>query len=288
MTIQERSRILFSMNTLSVEKRAHIVSLLVEGNGINAITRITGVAKNTVLKLLHDVGEACEAYHDTHVFGLTSKRIQADEIWSFCYAKKKNVPAKFQGQFGYGDVWTWTAIDADSKLMVSWHIGRRGAQDALVLMQDVASRLANRVQLTTDGHHTYLFAVEDAFQRDVDYAQLVKIYGEDVQEQKEHRYSPAKCLGTKREARIGSPDPDHISTSFVEKHNQTMRQSMRRYTRLTAGHSKNVDNHRYATALHFMHYNFARICQTIRCTPAMEAGISDHAWSVEELARLST
>jgi IS1 family transposase len=275
------------MNTLSIAQRAQIVCLLVEGNGINAITRITGVAKNTVLKLLHNVGEACEAYHDTHVFGLTSKRIQADEIWSFCYAKKKNVPAKYQGQFGFGDVWTWTAIDADSKLMVSWHIGGRGAHDASIFMRDVASRLSNRVQLTTDGHGAYLFAVEDAFQRDVDYAQLVKIYGEDVQEQQEHRYSPAKCLGTKREDRIGLPDPDFISTSFVEKHNQTMRQSMRRYTRLTAGHSKKVENHRYATAFHFMHYNFARICQTIRCTPAMEAGISDHVWTVEELVGLS-
>jgi IS1 family transposase len=275
------------MNTLGLAQRAQIVSLLVEGNGINAITRITGVAKNTVLKLLRDLGAACEAYHDTQVFGLTSKRIQADEIWSFCYAKKKNVPPKYQGQFGFGDVWTWTAIDSDSKLMVSWHIGGRGASDALIFMRDVASRLSNRVQLTTDGHGAYLFAVEDAFQRDVDYAQLVKIYGEDVQEQQEHRYSPAKCLGTKREERIGRPDPDHISTSFVEKHNQTMRQSMRRYTRLTAGHSKKVENHRYATALHFVHYNFARICQSIRCTPAMEAGISDHIWSVEELVKLS-
>ena len=275
------------MNRTGIEQRAQIVSLLVEGNGINAITRITGVAKNTVLKLLAELGEACEAFHDENVRGLTSKRIQADEIWSFCYAKKKNVPAEHQGEFGFGDVWTWTAIDADSKLMVSWLIGRRGALDALAFMQDVASRLTNRVQLTTDGHHAYLYAVEDAFQRDVDYAQLVKIYGDDSQAQAEHHYSPAKCLGTKREPRIGRPDPDHISTSFVEKHNQTMRQNMRRYTRLTAGHSKKVENHRFATALHFVHYNFARICQSIRCTPAMEAGISDHVWSIEELVRLS-
>jgi IS1 family transposase len=275
------------MNRMSIEQRAQIVSLLVEGNGINAITRITGIAKNTVLKLLADLGEACEASHDENVRGLTSKRIQADEIWSFCYAKKKNVPVQYQGEFGFGDVWTWTAIDADSKLMVSWLIGRRGAQDALAFMRDVASRLTNRVQLTTDGHHAYLYAVEDAFQRDVDYAQLVKIYGEDSQAQAEHHYSPPKCLGTKREARIGRPDPDHISTSFVEKHNQTMRQNMRRYTRLTAGHSKKIENHRFATALHFVHYNFARICQSISCTPAMEAGISSHVWSIEELVRLS-
>jgi len=197
------------------------------------------------------------------------------------------VPAQYQGRFGYGDVWTWTAIDADSKFIVSWHIAKRGARDAEVFMKDLASRLANRVQLTSDGHHVYLQAVEEAFHRDVDYAQLVKIYGEDTQEQQEHRYSPAKCLGTRREARIGRPDPDHTSTSFVEKHNQTMRQNMRRYTRLTARHSKKVENHRYATALHFMHYNYARIGQTIRCAPAMEAGISDHAWSIEELVSVS-
>jgi len=275
------------MNTLGIQARAQIVSLLVEGNGINAITRITGVSKNTVLKLLHDVGEACEAYHDENVHGLTFKRVQADEIWSFCCAKKKNLPAKDSGQSGFGDVWTWTAIDADSKLMVSWHIGRRGAQDALMFMQDVASRLSNRVQLTTDGHHACLDAVEDAFQRDVDYAQLVKIYGEDAQEHAEHCYSPAKCLGTKREARIGRPDPEHISTSFVGKHNPTMRENVRRDTRLTAWHARKVENHRYATALHFMRYNFARICQGIRGTPAMEAGLSDRMWSIEELVRLA-
>jgi IS1 family transposase len=275
------------MNILSIEKRAQIVRLLVEGNGINAVTRITDVAKNTVLKLLRDLGDACEEYHDKHVCDLTAKRVQCDEIWSFCYAKKKNVPAQYQGRFGYGDVWTWTAIDADSKLIVSWHIGRRGASDAQVFMRDVAARLSNRVQLTTDGHLAYLYAVDDAFDRDVDYAQLVKIYGEDVQEQQEHRYSPAKCLGTRREAVRGRPDPDHISTSFVEKHNQTMRQNMRRYTRLTAGHSKRLENHCAATALHFVHYNFARICQTIRCTPAMEAGISDHVWETEELVALA-
>ena len=278
---------MFNMNKLSISDRAQIVRLLVEGMGINAVTRATGVAKNTVLKLLRELGEACEDYHDTFVHGVSAQRIQCDEIWSFCYAKKKNVPAKYQGQFGFGDCWTWTAIDADSKLIVSWHIGRRGARDAEVFMQDVASRLANRVQLTSDGHHVYLQAVEEAFHRNVDYAQLVKIYGEDTQEQKEHRYSPAKCLGTRREARIGRPDPNFISTSFVEKHNQTMRQNMRRYTRLTAGHSKKFENHRHATALHFMHYNFARICQTIRCTPAMEAGLADHVWTTEELVGLA-
>lgn len=286
LTIQERSRILFNMNTLSTEKRANIVRLLVEGNGINAITRITGVAKNTVLKLLRDLGEACEAYHDEHVRNLSCRRVQCDEIWSFCYAKQKNVPASLQGRFGYGDVWTWTAIDADSKLMVSWLIGRRNATAATRFMKDVASRISTRIQLTSDGHSAYFQAVEEAFKRQVDYAMLIKLYGEDPDAQ-EHRYSPAKCVGTRKEERIGRPDPAHISTSFVEKHNQTMRQAMRRYTRLTAGHSKKIENHRFATALHFVHYNFARTCQTVRCTPAMEADISDHPWSTEELVKLA-
>ncbi len=275
---------LFSMNRMSIGQRAQIVSLLVEGNGINAITRITGIAKNTVLKLLADLGEACESYHNEHVRNLNCNRVQCDEIWAFCYAKQKNVPAEFRGRFGFGDVWTWTAIDADSKLMVAWHVGRRNAPAGERFMNDVASRIATRIQLTTDGHAVYFRAVEEAFGRDVDYAMLVKLYGE---EDSEHRYSPPKCIGIRKDTRIGSPDPDFISTSFVEKHNQTMRQSIRRFTRLSAGHSKKIQNHRHAVALHFMHYNFARICQTIRCTPAMEAGISDHVWSVEELVALS-
>jgi IS1 family transposase len=275
------------MNVLSIEKRTQIVALLVEGNGINAITRITDVAKNTVLKLLRDLGDACEQHHGSHVRGLSSRRIQADEIWSFCYSKQKHVPAQFQGQFGYGDVWTWTAIDADSKLMIAWHVGWRTARDAEVFMKDVAARLTNRVQLTTDGHKVYLNAVDEAFDRDIDYAMLQKIYGEDADEQREHRYSPAQCIGVNKDVVCGRPDPDHISTSYVEKHNQTMRQSMRRFTRLTAGHSKKLDNHRAAVALHFVHYNFARICQTVRCTPAMEAGISDHVWTLEELVELT-
>jgi transposase-like protein len=270
---------------MGIEQRAQIVSLLVEGNGINAITRITGVAKNTVLKLLADLGEACEAFHDEYVRGLTSQRIQADEIWSFCYAKKKNVPAKHQGQFGFGDVWTWTAIDADSKLMVSWLVGKREAQDAYAFMQDVASRLANPIQLTTDGFHCYLNAVDAAFPHGIDYAMLVKMYGTDPMGEK--RYSPAICLSAERKVVRGNPDRHHINTSYVEKHNQTMRQNMRRYTRLTAGHSKKLDNHRFATALHFVHYNFARNCQTVKSTPAMAAGIANHRWTIEELVSLS-
>ena len=273
------------MNRTSIEQRAQIVSLLVEGNGINAITRITGVAKNTVLKLLADVGEACEAYHDEHVHGLTSKRVQADEIWSFCYAKQKNVPADLKGRFGYGDVWTWTAIDADSKLMVSWLIGRREAREAHALMKDVARRLVNPIQLTTDGFRCYLDAVDSAFPGHIDYAQLVKVYGTDPMG--ERHYSPSICLTAESHIIRGNPDRDHINTSYVEKHNQTMRQNMRRYTRLTAGHSKKVENHRFATALHFVHYNFARNCQTVKMTPAMAAGIEDHKWSIEELVALS-
>lgn len=273
------------MNRLSIQERKQIVALLVEGNGINAITRITDVAKNTVLKLLAELGEACESYHDEHVRGVHSKHVQADEIWSFCHAKKKNVPAERRGQFGYGDVWTWTAIDADSKLIVSWLVGRREAQDAYAFMKDVASRLANPIQLTTDGFHCYLNAVDAAFPHGIDYAMLVKMYGTDPES--ERRYSPSICWSAESKIIRGNPEREHINTSYVEKHNQTMRQNMRRYTRLTAGHSKKLDNHRFATALHFVHYNFARICQTVRCTPAMEAGLSDHVWSIEELVRLA-
>lgn len=273
------------MNRMSIEQRAQIVSLLVEGNGINAITRITGIAKNTVLKLLADLGEACEAFHDENVRGVTSQRIQADEIWSFCYAKKKNVPAELRGRFGFGDVWTWTAIDADSKLMVSWLVGRREAQDAYAFMKDVASRLANPIQLTTDGFHCYLNAVDAAFPHAIDYAMLVKMYGTDPMA--EGRYSPSICWSAESKIIRGNPDREHINTSYVEKHNQTMRQNMRRYTRLTAGHSKKLDNHRFATALRFVHYNFARICSTVKSTPAMAVGLADHRWTIEELVSLS-
>src|ERR1700691_376196 len=276
---------MFSMNRMSIGQRAQIVSLLVEGNGINAITRITGVAKNTVLKLLADLGEACEAFHDENVRGLTSKHVQADEIWSVCAMKQKNVPAELRGTLGLGDVWTWTAIDADSKLMVSWLVGKREARDAYAFMKDVASRIATPIQLTTDGFHCYLNAVDAAFGSQIDYAMLVKMYGTDPMG--ERHYSPSICLSAERRIVRGNPDRDHINTSYVEKHNQTMRQNMRRYTRLTAGHSKKLDNHRCATALHFVHYNFARICSTVKSTPAMAAGIASHRWTIEELVALS-
>jgi IS1 family transposase len=272
------------MNQLNSEKRAAVVAALVEGNSIRSTVRMTGVAKNTVVKLLLDLGEACTMLHDQAVRDVRSRRVQCDEIWSFVYSKQKNVPAEKAGQFGVGDVWTWTAIDADSKLIVSWLVGTRDAGSAYVFMQDVASRLRGRVQLTTDGHKPYLAAVEDAFGTDIDYAMLQKIYGSDQQAEK--RYSPAQCLGCKAETVIGSPDPKHVSTSYVERQNLTMRMSMRRFTRLTNAFSKKVENHAAAIALYFVYYNFCRVHQTLRVTPAMESGLTDRVWTVADLVAL--
>jgi IS1 family transposase len=245
---------------------------------------MTGVSKVTILRLLEALGPACVKFHDKAVRNLTCKRIQCDEIWQFCYAKDKNVPEEKRGTFGFGDVWTWVAIDPDSKLVVSFTLGTRGAQTAKRFMDDLASRLANRVQLTTDGHRVYLQAVEDAFGNDIDYAMLVKMYGND--RESEARYSPAECIGCREIGVTGRPDPKHISTSHVERQNLTMRMGMRRFTRLTNGFSKKVENHFWAIALHYMHYNFCRIHKTLRVTPAMEAGISDHVWTVEEITSL--
>ena len=273
------------MNRLSLDKRTQILACLVEGNSIRATSRITGASKNTVVKLLADVGQACLDFQDGILRNLRCKRLQVDEIWSFCYSKQKNVPAEKQGQFGYGDIWTWTAICADTKLIPVWLVADRGAGAAWQFMQDLAPRLANRVQLTTDGHKVYLDAVDEAFRSNVDYAMLVKIYGKDNMEP-DTRYSPAKVNGTKREAKIGNPDPAHISTSYAERANLTMRMSMRRFTRLTNAFSKKVENHAHAIALHFLHYNFVRIHQTLKSTPAMEAEISDHVWELEEIVGL--
>lgn len=273
------------MNRLSIEKRVQVISALVEGTAINAIVRMTGVSKPTILKLLKDVGEACLAFENKALRNLPCKHIQCDEIWSFCYAKEKNVPLDKQGQFGYGNVWTWTALDADTKLLCSWMVGDRSAYSARVFMKDLASRLANRVQLTTDGHRAYLEAVESAFGVDVDYAMLVKMYGND--RDTEAQYSPAECIGCRSVEITGSPKPGHISTSHVERHNLTIRMHMRRYTRLTNAHSKKVENHQYAFALHAVFYNFAKINLAIRVTPAMEAGVSDHVWTIEEICRLA-
>lgn len=277
-----------SMNRLSTEKRAQIVRCLVEGNSIRATVRMTGAAKNTVSKLLADLGRACYNYQDMVMRDLSCKRLQCDEIWSFCYSKGKNVPEEHEGEFGYGDVWTWTALDADTKLIPTWHIGRRDAWDARIFIEDLAARLASRVQLTTDGHRPYVEAVEGAFAGDIDYARLVKIYGTDKQEGK--RYSPAKCKGAVKQKVNGSPDEGHISTSHVERSNLTMRMSMRRFTRLTNAFSKKVENLAWAVSLHFMFYNFARPHQTLSTpyakTPAMAAGISDHVWTIEEIVGL--
>jgi IS1 family transposase len=244
---------------------------------------MTGVSKNAIARLLLALGPACVAYQDKALRNLTSKRIQCDEIWSFIGGKDKNISEEKKSQ-GLGSVWTWTAIDADSKLIVSWLLGSRDAGSAYEFMQDVAGRLRHRVQLTTDGHKPYLAAVEDAFGADIDYAVLQKLYGAEQSDEK--RYSPAVCIGTKQETITGTADPKHISTSYVERQNLTMRMSMRRFTRLTNAFSKKVENHAAAVALYFMWYNFGRVHQTLRVTPAMEAGVSAHVWSVEEIVAL--
>jgi IS1 family transposase len=281
----ERLGIIGDMNNLPIERQIAVIASLVEGNSIRATVRMTGVAKDTVTKLLARIGQACAEFQDKALRNLTCKRIQCDEIWSFCYAKDKNVPQEKRGQFGYGDVWTWTAICADTKLIPCWRVGRRGAWDAQHFMYDVASRLANRIQLTTDGHRVYLDAVDLAFGNDIDYAMLVKLYGADKRE-KEARYSPAQCLGAVPTVINGRPDRKHISTSYAERQNLTMRMSMRRFTRLTNAFSKKVENHGHALALYFMYYNFCRIHQSLRVTPAMAAGVSDHVWEISEVVNL--
>ncbi len=274
------------MNRLDTHGRAQIIRCLAEGNSIRSTVRITGFSKNTVTKLLLDMALVCADYQDKAFRNLACKRLQLDEIWSFCYAKQKNVPTGKQGEFGYGDVWTWTAIDADTKLIPSWFIGRRDAGCATAFIQDLASRLASRVQITTDGLKSYVNAVEDAFGSDVDYAQLVKLYGESKIDSPERKYSPSECTGTRTHITSGDPELGHISTSFVERANLTMRMQMRRFTRLTNGFSKKIQNHAAAVAMYFMYYNFCRVHQTLRVTPAMEAGVSDHVWAVEEMVGL--
>lgn len=274
-----------NMNKLNAMKRAQIIAALVEGNSINATVRMTGAAKHTVLKLLADLGKACAAYQDRVFKNLPCKNLQCDEIWSFCYAKEKNVPDEYKGQFGFGDVWTWTAICADTKLVPCWLVGERSAQYAAKFIDDLASRLAHRVQLTTDGHKAYLEAVWNAFHADIDYAILEKIY-RSVPTGGQTRYSPGVCCGAKKKKIRGNPDRSKVSTSYVERQNLTMRMSMRRFTRLTNGFSKKVQNLEHAVAIHFMHYNFCRIHKTLRVTPAMEAGITNHVWELEEMIGL--
>jgi IS1 family transposase len=271
------------MNLLSQDERIRIVSALVEGNSLRSVSRMTGIARNTITKLLVDLGEACMRYHDQHVRNVRVRRLQCDEIWAYVGAKQKNASPE-KKEIGWGDIWTWVALDADTKLVVSYLVGGRGAVWAKDFMDDVASRVRGRLQITTDGHKAYLEAVEGAFGMDVDFATLQKIYG--ASEETEKRYSPAKCVGCESKVVMGNPDPQHISTSYVERQNLTMRMHIRRFTRLTNAFSKKLDNHGYAVALHFMYCNFVRIHQTLRVTPAMEAGLSDHAWTIQELVAM--
>ena len=245
---------------------------------------MTGVAKNTIINLLVDAGRACADYQRSVMRGLPCKRFEVDEIWAFCGMKAKNIPAERKGEFGIGDVWTWTAIDAETKLVPCWLVGKRDAACAERFIRDLAGRLANRIQLTSDGLKVYINAVDEAFGGEVDYAQLVKIYG--TEEGDERRYSPPTCIGAEPTVVTGNPDPELISTSYVERQNLTMRMAMRRFTRLKNAFSKKVENLGYAVALHFMYYNFARVHQTLRSTPAMKAGVADHLWSIEEIVRL--
>ncbi|HEV7233217.1 MAG TPA: helix-turn-helix domain-containing protein [Sphingorhabdus sp.] len=273
------------MNRLSNDDRAKILHMLCEGMSIRAITRLTGASKNTVAKLLIDAGKACAAYHDANVRDVKASRVQVDEIWSFTYAKQKNVAAAKSAPDHAGDTWTWTAIDADSKMILSYLVGGRDAEYAMWFMDDLASRLATRVQLTSDGHRAYLEAVEGAFGCDVDYAQLVKMYG-NVGSADNRRYSPAECTGIKKTRIEGNPDEKHVSTSYVERSNLTMRMHMRRFTRLTNAFSKKVENHAHAVALRMMYYNFVRVHKTLRVTPAMEAGVTDRLWDIADIAML--
>src|SRR5438045_5612665 len=276
------------MNKLPPAKRAQVLTLLCEGVSMRSIERIVGCSINTVDKLLREAGEAALAYHDKAVRGVKSQRIQCDEIWSFVHAKQKNAPTSSRrGDPTIGDCWTWTAIDADSKLLVSYMVGGRDAEFALMLMDDLRGRLANRVQLTTDGHRAYLQAVREAFGADIDYGMLVKLYGPETSGQgHERKYSPSECVGARKDTITGNPDPRHVSTSYTERANLTMRMSMRRFTRLTNAFSKKLQNHEYMVALYALWYNFVRIHKTLRFTPAMAAGIEKRLWSMEDVVAL--
>ena len=271
------------MNNLTPEKRTQIVAALVEGNSIRSTVRMTGASKNTVAKLLIELGKVCAEYMDGTLRNLPCKRIQVDEIWSFIGAKDKNIPLDEMGK-GRGSVWTWVAMDADTKLVPSWLVSDRSADSATILMRDLASRLRSRVQLTTDGHKAYLSAVEEVFGADIDFSQLIKMYGNAPET--ESRYSPGECIGCEPKRIVGNPDPGHISTSYVERQNLTMRMSMRRFTRLTNAFSKKIENHVAMISVHYMHYNFCRIHQSLRITPAMAADVSEHVWDIEEVIGL--
>ena len=275
------------MNKLPIKTRSLILNMLCEGQSMRATARLADVSFNTVAKLLIDAGKVCADLHDELVQGVTARRIQCDEIWAFTYAKQKNVATAKAAPSEAGDTWTWTALDSDSKLIVSWLVGGRDGEYAISFMDDLRSRLVNRVQLTTDGHKAYLEAVEGAFGADVDYAQLIKLYGEPTgQKGHERKYSPSECTGTRKSRVEGNPDPAQVSTSYVERQNLTMRMQMRRFTRLTNAFSKKFENHMHMVALYTVWYNFIRIHKTLRVTPAMEAGLSETVWDMEDLVRI--
>jgi IS1 family transposase len=273
------------MNKLPIQKKVQIINLLVEGSSLRATSRIADVSINTVTKLLVDVGRACQQFHNERVVDIKAQRVQCDEIWSFVYAKDKNATEE-QKQIGAGDAWTWVGIDADTKLVVSWFVGNRDAESANIFMSDVASRLKNKVQLTTDGLKAYLDAVENAF-NEIDFAQLIKMYGTDSTKSTEKKYSPAECIGTKKHIISGSPRRKFISTSYIERQNLTMRMHMRRFTRLTNAFSKKIENHCYAIALHFVYYNFVKIHKSLSVPPAMQAGLIKRLMSIEDIVRLA-
>ena len=273
------------MNRLDASRRAEIISSLVEGNSLRSTSRMTGVAINTVVKLAVEAGAACSEYQDRVMRNLNCQRVQVDECWAFCYAKAKNVTPEIAVKHpGAGDVWTWAAIDADSKLIPCWIIGPRDGVTARIFVSDLASRMADRIQLTSDGLSVYLQAVERAFQGHVDYAQLVKVYGDSSEGQK--RYSPAECVGCERKAIVGNPDPEHVSTSYIERANLSLRMGMRRFTRLTNGFSKKIENHTASVALFLMYYNFARVHKTLRCSPAMAAGVDSRLWEIKDIVAM--
>jgi len=277
------------MNKLSLEKKVQVISALVEGNSVRSTCRMTGTAKGTVLKLLVDIGAACQQYQDKNLRYLSCKRIECDEIWSFCYAKERNVPEDKKGKLGYGDVWTFVAIDADSKLTMSWHVGWREPEDAYMFARDIRERVSNRVQLTTDVHKMYYQAVDGAFGEDVDYGMIIKYYG-NTYDKNGHSIGYPKCTRAEPRRIQGNPDMSKVSTSYIERQNLTMRMNMRRFTRMTNGFSKKIDNLKYSLALHYMYYNFARphksLANPYPRTPAMATGISDHIWTIEEIVGL--
>jgi IS1 family transposase len=272
------------MNKLTPEKRAQALQMMAEGISLRAITRLTGISRTTLIKLLEDAGQAFSEYQDHALMNLACKRIQVDEAWAFCYAKQKNVPLAKAAPEGAGDIWTWVGLDAQSKLAVSWYVGGRDSEAAMIFMDDLAKRLANRVQLTSDGHKAYLEAVEGAFGSDIDYAMLVKVYGPAPEGQR--RYSPAECVGAVKHRVEGNPDPKHVSTSFSERQNLSMRMGNRRMTRLTNAFSKKAENHAHMMAIYFMHYNFVRLHQTLKITPAMAAGVTPKLWEMADMVKV--